>query len=60
MLELPRAARLLPALVAVIAPSAASAQAAGTNVRLDSAVFVTRLGSDTLVIERVIRSPRRV
>ena len=27
---------------------------------LDSAVFVTRLGADTLVVERVIRSPRRV
>lgn len=27
---------------------------------LDSAVFVTRLGSDTLVIERVVRSPQRV
>ncbi len=27
---------------------------------LDSAVFVTRLGSDTLVVERVIRSPQRV
>lgn len=26
----------------------------------DSAVFVTRLGSDTLVVERVVRSPQRV
>lgn len=47
-------------MVAAIAPSVAPAQAAGAKAALDSAVFVTRLGSDTLVIERVIRSPRRV
>lgn len=52
--------RFLPGLLAVVVPSMAVAQAAGTHTALDSAVFVTRLGSDTLVIERVIRSPRRV
>jgi hypothetical protein len=55
MFPLRRATRFLPGMLAVIAPSMASPQAAP-----DSAVFVTRLGSDTLVIERVIRSPRRV
>jgi hypothetical protein len=54
------ATRFLPCMLAVVVPSMAFAQAAGTNTALDSAVFVTRLGSDTLVIERVIRSPRRV
>ena len=49
-----RITRLLPALAAVIAPANALAQ------RPDSAVFVTRLGADTLVIERVIRWPQRV
>jgi hypothetical protein len=47
-------------MLAVFIPSATHAQAAATKSALDSAVFVTRLGSDTLVIERVIRSPRRV
>jgi hypothetical protein len=55
MFPLRRATRFLPGMLAVIAPSMASPQAAP-----DSGVFVTRLGSDTLVIERVIRSPRRV
>jgi Protein of unknown function (DUF2911) len=54
------ATRILPAILAVVTPSVTSAQAAGARSALDSAVFVTRLGSDTLVIERVIRSPRRV
>jgi hypothetical protein len=44
--------------LAVAAPSAVLAQ--GTKAALDSAVFVTRLGADTLVVERVVRSPRRV
>jgi hypothetical protein len=48
----------LAGVLAFIAPAMASAQAAKAPV--DSAVFVTRLGSDTLVIERVVRSPRRV
>lgn len=45
--------RLL-AILALLAPATALAQAA------DSAVFVTRLGADTLVIERVVRMPGRV
>src|SRR5688500_19983679 len=48
----------LAGVLAFIAPGKASAQAAKAPV--DSAVFVTRLGSDTLVIERMVRSPRRV
>ena len=53
-------ARLLPVMLALVIPSVTHAQAAATKSALDTAVFVTRLGSDTLVIERVIRSPRRV
>src|SRR5687767_3046158 len=53
-----RAILFLVGTPAVIAPSIASAQS--TNAPLDSAVFVTRLGADTLVVERVVRSPRRV
>lgn len=60
MYALRHATRFLPGMLAVVVPSMAFAQAAGTNAALDSAVFVTRLGSDTLVIERVIRSPRRI
>jgi hypothetical protein len=60
MSVLRRAARFLAGLLVVVAPSTAIAQAPGTKTTLDTAVFVTRLGSDTLVIERVIRSPRRV
>ena len=58
MFTLGRATLALAGTLAVAAPSAASAQ--GTNTALDSAVFVTRLGADTLVVERVVRSPRRV
>jgi len=58
MSVLRRAILFLVGTPAVIAPSIASAQS--TNAPLDSAVFVTRLGADTLVIERVVRSPRRV
>ena len=43
--------------VAALLPAVAAAQHASA---IDSAVFVTRLGSDTLVIERVVRTPRRV
>ena len=53
-----RAILLLASMLAVVAPANASAQA--TKAAPDSAVFVTRLGADTLVIERVVRSPRRV
>jgi hypothetical protein len=60
MLARHHAARFLRAALAVVVPSVAPAQAPPTSAPLDSAVFVTRLGSDTLVIERVIRSPRRV
>src|SRR5688572_4735114 len=51
------AALLLPA--AFVAPLAElPAQAAGAAP--DSGAFVTRLGSDTLVVERFVRTPRRV
>ena len=53
-----RAILFVASMLVVVAPSNASAQA--TNASPDSAVFVTRLGADTLVIERVVRSPRRV
>ncbi|HJU68866.1 MAG TPA: DUF2911 domain-containing protein [Gemmatimonadaceae bacterium] len=46
---------LLTSMLAI--PAAAVAQ---HTHAMDSAVFVTRLGADTLVVERVIRSPRRV
>lgn len=50
---------LLSSMLAIIAPAGVIAQ--NTHVRgLDSAVFVTRLGADTLVVERVVRSSRRV
>ena len=55
-----REARLLTGAFAFAFPSFISAQAPHTHASLDSAVFVTRLGADTLVIERVISSPRRV
>ena len=48
---------VLSVMLAVIAPAAAFAQRSSAP---DSAVFVTRLGSDTLVVERVVRSPQRV
>jgi len=57
MFALPRTTILLSGLLAV-GPMSAAAQHAHSTV--DSAAFVTRLGADTLVIERVIRSPRRV
>ncbi|MDQ3699041.1 MAG: DUF2911 domain-containing protein [Gemmatimonadota bacterium] len=34
--------------------------AAAQTGRPDSAAFVTRLGADTLVVERVVRTPRRI
>ena len=43
--------------VTTLLPAIAAAQHA---LAIDSAVFVTRLGSDTLVVERVVRTPRRV
>jgi hypothetical protein len=48
---------LMSIILATIAPAVAFAQRTSA---LDSAVFVTRLGSDTLVVERIIRSPQRV
>ena len=48
---------LLSIMLCVTASAVAFAQRASA---LDSAVFVTRLGSDTLVVERVVRSPQRV
>ena len=44
--------------LAVLAPGALAAQ--GRVARPDSATFVTRLGADTLAIERVVRTPTRV
>jgi hypothetical protein len=58
MPALGRATLLLTGTLAVLAPSTAPAQ--HQHAPLDSATFVTRLGSDTLVVERVVRSPRRV
>ena len=43
-------------ILALIAATAATS----TPQRPDSAVFVTRLGADTLVVERVVRTPRRI
>jgi len=48
---------LLSVILATAAPAVAYAQRTSA---LDSAVFVTRLGADTLVVERVVRSPQRV
>jgi hypothetical protein len=58
MPALGRATLLLTGTLAVLAPSTAPAQ--HQHAPPDSATFVTRLGSDTLVVERVVRSPRRV
>ena len=60
-----RAAALLLASAACAAPLFAQgapggAGAAGAAARPDSAVFVTRLGADTLALERVVRTPGRV
>ena len=49
---------LLGSVIATLLPATSVAQS--TSSATDSAVFVTRLGADTLVIERVVRSPRRV
>ena len=57
MLSASNARWLLAGAVAALLPATASAQRASA---MDSAVFVTRLGSDTLVVERVVRSPRGV
>jgi hypothetical protein len=50
------AALLLPA--AALAP-AAGLSAQGRDAAPDSGAFVTRLGADTLVVERFVRTPRR-
>jgi hypothetical protein len=57
MLSFRSARWLLAGALAALLPATAAAQSASA---IDSAVFVTRLGSDTLVVERVVRSPRRV
>jgi hypothetical protein len=49
-----RAVSMLPAAGLLLAGGALGAQAP------DSAAFVTRLGDDTLAVERVVRTPRRV
>jgi hypothetical protein len=58
MFALNRVTLMFAGMLAVALPPAVSAQ--GTKAALDSAVFVTRLGADTLVVERVVRSPQRV
>jgi hypothetical protein len=58
MFSIREARCLLATLAAALVPATTAAQATGAAA--DSAVFVTRLGADTLVIERVVRSPRRV
>lgn len=50
---------ILASVLAMLASATAVAQHTYAH-GLDSAVFVTRLGADTLVVERVIRSPQRV
>jgi hypothetical protein len=50
----------LTLLTIIIAASAPAVSFAQRTSAVDSAVFVTRLGSDTLVVERVVRSPQRV
>jgi hypothetical protein len=60
MLGLCRIAGILIGALGVALVSLTSPRAATAQTSLDSAVFVTRLGSDTLVLERVISSPRRV
>jgi hypothetical protein len=57
MLSARNARWLTAGAVAALLPTIAAAQSASA---IDSAVFVTRLGADTLVVERVVRSPRRV
>ena len=57
MLSVRNARWLVVGAVAALLPATAEAQSASA---IDSAVFVTRLGADTLVVERVVRSPRRV
>src|SRR5688500_16812233 len=49
-----RGAAALASIGALLAAPALAAQAP------DSAAFVTRLGNDTLAVERVVRTPRRV
>jgi hypothetical protein len=49
----------LASVLAMLTSATAVAQHAHAH-GLDSAVFVARLGADTLVVERAIRSPRRV
>ena len=57
MCSVRKARWLVPVGVAALLPAIAAAQS-GTPP--DSAVFVTRLGSDTLVVERVVHSRHRV
>ena len=58
---MPASRRITISLCGLLAGAGAPMAAAQhTHATPDSAAFVTRLGSDTLVIERVIRSPRRV
>jgi hypothetical protein len=50
---------LLTSVLAMLASATAVAQHTHAH-GIDSAVFITRLGADTLVVERVVRSPQRV
>ena len=46
--------------IALLAPSAAELPAQSADAAPDSGAYVTRLGSDTLAVERFVRTPRRV
>ena len=59
MTRAPLLRRPLAAALLLLAPAAAGAQAAAA-APADSAVLVTRLGVDTLAIERFVRRPGRV
>lgn len=56
----PRGVRLLPAAILASTTIGLALPAAAQAPRADSAAFVTRLGNDTLAVERVVRTPGRV
>lgn len=56
----PRPARLLPLLLLLTVVACTRADARPLDPQPDSAAFVTRLGADTLVVERFVTHPERV
>lgn len=46
--------------IALLAPLAAELPAQGPAAAPDSGAYITRLGSDTLAVERFVRTPRRI